>query len=863
MIAPPQTEPGYRNNGVPKPGADDVYVFPATVRQQGFWYLDQLQPGNSAYNIAVRFRLQGPLRIEALERALGESVRRHESLRTVFAARDGVPMQVVMPRLTIRLERDDLRGGSDKSRHQRAEAITAEEGRLPFDLATGPLFRARLLCLADEEHVLLITVHHIVSDGWSIGILTRELGTLYDAYCQGRASPLSELPLQYPDFAVWQKEWLNTTGLTKQLSYWTRQLSNLPALEIPTDRRRPATQTFGGAIESVLLPKDLTDHLASLGHRENATLFMLLLAAFQLLLHRLTGQNDIFIGSVVAGRSRVELEPLVGLFINPLVFRTNLSGDPPFLQLLARVRETVEQAFASQDVPFERVVDAVQPKRDPSRHPLFQINFLYQRDFVQPFHASGLTLTAIPSLSPGALYDLNFFLVERAEGWRASCEYNPDLYEGTTVRRLLSRFQALLEGIEANPVRRISEFSLQEVASEGREPPDAAIHQVSSSSEELTPESYQPPRDAMESQLVELWERLLKVRRISITADFFDLGGHSLLAAQLLAQVGKAFGTKVPLAAFLHSPTIAYLAARLQTEKASAVSGPAQEPGTLFGRLVEEKWTHPDKQVFPMRLEGRHLPLILVDAGPFHRPLVRSLGSDQPVLGVALPELSLLPKKFTVKDIAANLVQALQESKVPGPYCLAGWSQAGVIAYEMAQQLRSRGQDIATLILLDTNSPEYLRSFGGWKYLPIRLGIWFEKVLYHLWKLRGMPFPEACRYFRERMHRFQPERITRQQGPQAEDDGGMIESWKMQYLVASAYRPEPCDWPLVLVRSRVLQTGWFRDPLLGWGEVAQGGLQLFEMPGEHDAMFLEPDVKRLGSILQQCLRRATTANSQA
>ena len=336
IMAPPRAEPGCRNNGVPKPGADEVYVFPATVRQQGFWYLDQLQRGNPAYNIAVRFRLQGPLCAEELERALGEIVRRHESLRTVFAAIDGVPMQVVMPRLSIRLGRDDLRGVSEKYRRQRAEVITAEEGRLPFDLATGPLFRARLLCLEDEEHILLVTIHHIVSDGWSIGVLTQELGTLYDAYCRGQASPLPELSLQYPDFAVWQKEWLKTTGLTQQLSYWTRQLSSLPILEIPSDRQRPPVQTYGGAIESVLLPRDLTDNLASLSHRENATLFMVMLAAFQLLFQRLTGQNDVFVGSVVAGRSRVELERLIGLFVNPLVLRNDLSGDPPFLELLAR-----------------------------------------------------------------------------------------------------------------------------------------------------------------------------------------------------------------------------------------------------------------------------------------------------------------------------------------------------------------------------------------------------------------------------------------------------------------------------------------------------------------------------------------------
>jgi thioesterase domain-containing protein len=241
------------------------------------------------------------------------------------------------------------------------------------------------------------------------------------------------------------------------------------------------------------------------------------------------------------------------------------------------------------------------------------------------------------------------------------------------------------------------------------------------------------------------------------------------------------------------------------------------------------------------------------------------LGNDQPVLGVALPDLSALPDGFTVREIASNLVAALEEARVEGPYCLAGWSHAGTIAYEMAQQLRSRGKEIALLILLDTNNPEYLRSFKGWKNYPIRLYIWLEKALYHFRKLRRMPWSKAIGYFRERMHRFQPERIDRHKSPEAQGEEPsareIMDMWKVQYRAASGYEPKPCDWPVVLVRSEALQTGWFHDPLLGWGRVARGGLQVVEMPGEHDAMFLQPDVQQLGSILRQCLQRATAAKA--
>jgi thioesterase domain-containing protein len=363
----------------------------------------------------------------------------------------------------------------------------------------------------------------------------------------------------------------------------------------------------------------------------------------------------------------------------------------------------------------------------------------------------------------------------------------------------------------------------------------------------------------VEAKLAELWERVLGTKGISVTADFFDVGGHSLLAAQLLAQVAKVFGRKVPLAVLLQSPTIESLAAQLRPDQAITASD--QLPATSGGG--EAKWAHPGTQVFPMRREGNRPPLILVDAGPFHRPLVRSLGSDQPVLGVGLPELSALPSGFTVKEIAANLVTALEEAEVDGPYCLAGWSHAGTIAYEMAQQLRSRGNEIALLILLDTNNPAYLRSFNGWKNYPIRVYLWLEKVLFHLRKLRGMPLPKAISYFRERMEKFKPERIEKQKNPGAGGEEASVREimdlWKVQYLAARGYQPKPCDWPVVLARSEALQSGWFRDPRLGWGDVARGGLQVVEMPGEHDAMFLEPDVQQLGSILQQYLKKAAAA----
>jgi thioesterase domain-containing protein/acyl carrier protein len=338
---------------------------------------------------------------------------------------------------------------------------------------------------------------------------------------------------------------------------------------------------------------------------------------------------------------------------------------------------------------------------------------------------------------------------------------------------------------------------------------------------------------------------VLGVPSVSVQADFFDAGGNSLHSVALLARIEKEMGRKVSLTTFFQVPTIEALAAYLR----------------------EDKWIPPEEQVFPMRAGGAKPSLLLVDAGPFHRPLVRRLSSARAVLGVALPQLSALPKDFTLEDIAANLVQALEKAGIEEPYYLAGWSQAGVIAYEMAQQLRARGKEVALLILFDTNNPDYLRSFQAWLRYPLRLYFWLEKVFHHGKKMRGLPWRKAWRLFRERMHRFQLERIERRQRPgtrgEASSEEDLLEPWKVQYLAAGDYKPQLCDWPMVLVRSEVLQSGWFRDPQLGWGNLARRGLQVVAMPGEHDSMFLEPDVQRLAAALNDCLQRPNSAERLA
>ena len=356
--------------------AEEVFVIPASFLQQRLWLLEQLQPGAAAYNMAAAVHLRGQLDVAALEWGLNQIINRHEVLRTTFAQADGTPVQVITPELSLSLSRIDLRSVPEDVREGKVEQLAAEEAQRPFNLARGPLLRAVLLQLSGQEHVLLVTVHHIVADGWSIGILIREMALLYEAFITGKDSPLPCLPIQYADYTFWQQEFLSGEILQDQLAYWEQKLQEpLPVLELPADHPRPTSSSVRGARLPFTFPESLYESLKELSRREGATLFMTLLAAFKALLHRYTQEEDILVGTPVSGRSSSEVEQLIGFFVNTLVLRTDLSGNPTFRQLLRRVRDVALQADAHQDIPFDKLIEHLQPQRHPSHTPLFQVFF--------------------------------------------------------------------------------------------------------------------------------------------------------------------------------------------------------------------------------------------------------------------------------------------------------------------------------------------------------------------------------------------------------------------------------------------------------------------------------------------------------
>ncbi|RLD12812.1 non-ribosomal peptide synthetase, partial [candidate division KSB1 bacterium] len=469
---------------------EEVYVFPTSFGQRRFWFLDQFEPGSPYYNIPLAIRVRGRFDIGIFKRVIDEIVDRHEILRTTFWPEKGEPLQIIAPELHLDIPVVDLTHLHGEKLDEEIKRLATVEARTPFDLAKGPLFRVTILKASETDHVLLVTMHHIISDGWSIGVLIREITALYAAFSQGKPSPLPELPIQYADFAEWQREYLQGEVLEEQLNFWKKQLgSNPPVLELPTDRPRPQIQTNVGASERMVFPKELTDKLYGLARQEGATLFMVLLAGLRVLLGRYAGQSDLTIGTPIANRNRAEIEPLIGLFINTLVLRNQFDDNPTFREMIRRERQITLSAYDHQDLPFEYLVDALQPSRDMSYPPLFQVMLILQNAPMKGTQVGDLSFEQIDVDMGTSTHDLTFSITENPNGLVIDVEYNTDLFERTTIQRLLRHYRQLFEAVTADPEQRVLNvnfLSPEEIkqiieywnATDAPREPDVCIHHL-------------------------------------------------------------------------------------------------------------------------------------------------------------------------------------------------------------------------------------------------------------------------------------------------------------------------------------------------------------------------------------------------
>lgn len=508
---------------------------PSSFVQVRLWFLEQLDPGNSVYNISLVVRLEGVLDVEALETALNALVDRHEVLRTSFGTEDGDPVQLITPELKVPLPVNDLGGIPEEDREGELQRQIQFAIDAPFDLTRAPLFRARLLRLGQRKHVLALTLHHIISDGWSMDVLIHELSALYGACCQDEPSPLPVLPVQYADYALWQRDWLQGEVLEKQLSYWRQQLKDLSVLDLPTDRPRPAKQSYRGAQLHSDLPAVLTEKLKELSQRAGVTLFMTLLAAFQMLLQRYSGQDDIVVGTPIAGRNKVEVEGLIGFFINTLVLRTDLSGDPTFMEVLERVRKVALGAYAHQDLPFDKLVEELQPERDLSRNPLFDvlINFQPDMDVTEGIPPSP-DLKIFPEKYYHGLSKFTFTLYIRLIDGQLRLElvYQTDILDSDRMSCLLQQFKCLLEQIVAMPEQTIRSYSLVTPESRNLLPDPAAV--LDEPRQQTVPELF--------SAAVARWSDNVAVSQNDKSWTYGELNRASLLLAAALRARGAESG---------------------------------------------------------------------------------------------------------------------------------------------------------------------------------------------------------------------------------------------------------------------------------------------------------------------------------
>ena len=800
---------------------------PLSFNQQRLWSLAQLRPDSPVYNLSKALRLTGILNISALGQSVSEIAQRHEILSTTFPAVKGQSAQIISSDMSVQMPVVDLRDLDATEQQARVQRLASVEAEQPFCLTKGPLLRARLLQLGDEEHLFFVTVHHIVFDAWSFNIFCRDLATLYAAFSTGKPSTLRALPIQYADFAHWEQQTLQPEALKLHLDFWKRQLDGeVPALELPLDRPRLQGQTSPGVRQTLVLPEKLTYALKALGQREESTLFVILLAAFQTLLHGYTGQEDIVVCSAVAGRQRPETQPLIGYFSRLLPMRTNLSGNPSFREILGRVRKVVLEVQEHQDVPLQWLADFPNLVHTPLTRGMLLLQIPSQ-----PPELPDLIANLSDVHNGAADFDLSLTLEETAATISGVLEYKTDLFEATTISHMARYFQTLLEGIVADPEQPISEIR----------PPrryerksDSCASPVLDQTKPDADRPFMAPRDELELQLTAIWERVFGRKPIGVKDDFFDLGGHSLLAVRLVAQIEDLCGKKIPIAVLHQATTIEQLS----------------------NLLRQHDWARFWASLVAIKPEGTKPPFYCVHPIGGNvlglRALAAHLDSDQPFYGLQATGLDAQETPhIRVDQMATHYVQVIRAVQPEGPYCLGGLSFGGVVAFEMARQLHTQGKQVTLLGLFDTYLPN--------PPLRYKLATLVQKIRYHTHNIRCLPFLDKLAYIRQigpvqrMLRRFFPQLHKQVEFGNSVAIPAYIQQVEVASLVAMhAYIPQVYAGRITFFRACDSRL----DASLGWHRFALGGVKECQVSGEHSSITEEPHVRILAAKLQASLDEA-------
>jgi thioesterase domain-containing protein/acyl carrier protein len=842
-------------NHVPPPSPlTDRTIYPLSFNQERLWLLDKATPGTAAYNLPFAFHLKGSLNYNALDQSLTEILKRHTTLRASIAVVDGKPSQAIAPLPSTNLVVINLQNLPEAERLIQAKQLAQVEAQHPFNLTAGPLMRATLLQLGKAEHVLVLTIHHIAFDGWSEGLLWRELTALYAAFCAEQPSPLANLPIQYHDYAYWQQQWMQGELLERLVSYWKKQLGgNTGELPLPADHPRPIPQRRPSRQHRFTISQELTNSLKTLSRKEGATLFAVLLAVFNVLLHHYSAQDEVLVCTPIANRNRKELQQVIGYFVNLLALRTDVSGDPSFRALVARVRQVVSGAYAHQDLPVQQVVSNL----GGVQIPLSQVMFVLQNMPHHSLQLEGLEVSQWNLGSGTADFDLALTLVEQEGQLQGTCSYNAELFETETIEELLDHFEDVLKLCVATPEEPISKLL---PLSETKQNQLREKRLKCQAHQRPNTQGYVAARNDIEQQLVAIWQQMLGTQQVSVLDNFFELGGYSLLAAQLLSEIEKTFDKTLTLTDIFQAPTIEQLAKI----------------------LTQDNWSPSLSALIPIQPNGSKTPLFAIHyLGTnmrWYRPLAKHLGLDQPIYGLVdkVAIQNVLSKKkdrptLNVEELAAYYIKEMRTFQPQGPYFMSGISFGGTIAFEMARQLHEQGQEVGLVALLDTLGPD-----DSPKHTPSRKGI-----SNHLGDLAQRSPTSKLKYLRKQIKG--KSKWIRNRIMQAIEQHKRSLTEQFQALTCKVYvslgRPLPqdlLDARIKTANDRARQAyvpkhypgrvTLFRavdsylapgNPDMGWSNLAGGGLELYYVPGGHTSMYDEPHVAVLAEKLKTCLEQET------
>jgi thioesterase domain-containing protein len=796
---------------------------PLSLGQERLWLMTRLDPDSFRYNIAVAYRLVGALDLTALEQAVLRIAERHEVLRATFTAGKGQPVQRIgrdVPGVFAVTELSDL--PADR-RTARAARLAVEEAKRPFDLAKGPLWRVKVLRNSHDDHVIVVVMHHIVSDAWSFFVFGQELTELYDASIAGRPPRLTDLPINYADFGQRQRQWLSGQVYEQQLAHWRNHLEgNVPRLLLPTDRPGAAAINHRGAFQTLAIPATLSQQLGQLCRRESTTMFMTLLAAFEVLMHQYSGQEDLILCTPASGRHRSQTKELIGYFNNILPMRFDLRGDPTFAEVVRRTRKVTLDAFKFQDLPFQVIADSPNLKAVSLNRVLFSLDI----EWPPKLTLAGLRSEAWAVRTETADFDLSVSLWLDRDEIRGVFEFKTELFNDDTIARMIADYCELLKALAENP-----EIAMSSLPSRAK--PDAELRMSTAG---RNAPKFKPPRSAIELKIVTEWEDILGIRPIGVDDDLLELGATSLAVARLSERLQGMFPVALPLAAIFQARTVSRITALVQ-EGGSAPAGPA---------------------LAPLRPSGTHPPLFLCEGIGIYYALTRHLASEQPVYSLVTEVGGDDP---SIEDRAASYIAQVRTVQPEGPYYLAGLSFGGIVAFEMAQQFRAAGQEVALLALFDTPTP--------WAFRPNALP---KRLAGHLSNLRRFGFSYVEKKVGRRLKRLK--RALRVNGPVAAPASATLaDTDRLRQLLSTtadrySLRTYPGRATLFVLAERDGMSDSLFDPALGevdrelgWGRVVAGGVEVHEMAGEHTSILREPNVQILAGKLTSCLETARAAAS--